>query len=357
MMSPATRKSLFVILIIAVVFAALYFFGAFNPSKHTDIPQTQTKSSPNTVEGIVLRSGRINSKILSTGTIVANEEIEIRSEIAGRITAINFSEGSSVKRGTLLIKINDADLRPDLKKLQLQENLSEREVKRCKQLFDGKLISQEEYDAVSNKLMTVRADIDRVNSDIAKTEIYAPFSGMIGLRSVSNGSYISSSTLIARLQQIDPIKIDFAVPEKFANSIAKGTPITFTITGSDELHTATVYATEPKIDPATRTLKVRALTNNPGGKLLPGAFAKVEITLKSINDALAIPTTSIVPQIDGQKVFVYRSGKAYSIPVETGIRSDSSVQIVNGLFLGDTVITTGLMQIRDKAPVNLKHIN
>ncbi|HEY6171460.1 MAG TPA: biotin/lipoyl-binding protein, partial [Candidatus Kapabacteria bacterium] len=164
MMSPATRKSLFVILILAAVFAALYFFGAFDPSKRTDIPQAQTKSSPNTVEGIVLRSGRIDSKILSTGTIVANEEIEIRSEIAGRITSINFTEGTSVKRGSLLIKINDADLRADLKKLQLQEDLAERDVKRSKQLFDGKLISQEEYDAVSNKLMTVRADIDRVNS-------------------------------------------------------------------------------------------------------------------------------------------------------------------------------------------------
>lgn len=356
-MSPTARKTLFVILILAAVVAALYFFGAFNPSKRADVPQVQTKAQANTVEGIVLRSGKIDSKILSTGTLVANEEIEIRSEIAGRITAINFSEGTSVKRGSLLVKINDADLRADLKKLQLQEDLAERDVKRSKQLFDGKLISQEEYDAVSNKLMTIRADIDRVNSDIAKTEIFAPFSGMIGLRSVSNGSYISSSTLIARLQQIDPIKIDFAVPEKFANSIAKGTPITFTITGSEEEHTATVYATEPKIDPATRTLKVRALTSNVGGKLLPGAFAKVEITLKSINDALAIPTTSIVPQIDGQKVFVYRSGKAFAIPVETGIRSDSSVQITSGLSLGDTVITTGLMQIRDKASVSMKKVN
>lgn len=204
--------------------------------------------------------------------------------------------------------------------------------------------------------MSVRADIDRVNSDIAKTEIYAPFSGMIGLRSVSNGSYISSSTLIARLQQIDPIKIDFAVPEKFANSIAKGSPITFTLTGSEEQYTATVYATEPKIDMATRTLKVRALTSNIGGKLLPGAFAKVEVTLTSIHDALAIPTTSIVPQIDGQKVFVYRSGKAFAIPVETGIRSDSSVQVIRGLSLGDTVITTGLMQIRDKATVSIKNV-
>ena len=356
-MSPATRKTLFVVMILGAVFAALYFFGAFDPSKRSDIPQAQTKSSPNTVEGLVLRSGKIDSKILSTGTVVANEEIEIRSEIAGRITSINFTEGSFIKRGALLIKINDADLRADLKKLQLQENLAEREVKRSKQLYDGKLISQEEYDAVSNKLMTVRADVDRVNSDIAKTEIYAPFSGMIGLRSVSNGSYISSSTLIARLQQIDPIKIDFAVPEKFANSIGKGTPITFTITGSEEPHTATVYATEPKIDMATRTLKVRALTSNIGSKLLPGAFAKVEITLKSIYDALAIPTTSIVPQIDGQKVFVYRSGKAFAIPVETGIRSDSSVQIISGLSLGDTVITTGLMQIRDKAPVSIKKVN
>lgn len=355
-MSPVTRKTLFVILILAAVFGSLYFFGAFNPSKRSDVSQTQTKSSPNTVEGVVLRSGRIDSKILSTGTVVANEEIEIRSEIAGRITAINFSEGSSIKRGTLLIKINDADLRADLKKLQLQEDLAERDAKRSKQLFDGKLISQEEYDAVSNKLMSVRADIDRVNSDIAKTEIYAPFSGMIGLRSVSNGSYISSSTLIARLQQIDPIKIDFAVPEKFANSIAKGSPITFTLTGSEEQYTATVYATEPKIDMATRTLKVRALTSNIGGKLLPGAFAKVEVTLTSIHDALAIPTTSIVPQIDGQKVFVYRSGKAFAIPVETGIRSDSSVQVIRGLSLGDTVITTGLMQIRDKATVSIKNV-
>lgn len=355
-MSPALRRSTYVAVLLAAVVLAAYFFGAFDPSKRSAAGPAKSASSLTSVEGVIAREARLDNKIFTTGTLVANEEIEIRSEIAGRITAINFSEGSTVKRGALLIKINDADLKADRKKLQLQEDLAEREEKRAKQLYDTKLISQEEYDAISNKLMTVRADIERINSDIAKTEIYAPFDGVIGLRSVSNGSYISSSTLIARLQQVDPMKIDLAVPEKYNTMVAKGTDITFTVSGSDVTYSGRVYAVEPKIDLATRTLKVRAVSDNKNRKLLPGAFAKVEITLESVVDAIAVPTTSIVPQIDGQRVFVYRGGKAVSVPVETGIRSDSSVQILSGVAVNDTIITTGLMQVRDKADVNLKRV-
>lgn len=303
------------------------------------------------VKAIAVQPALLAQTLHVTGSLLANEEVELQSEISGRIVSLHFTEGANVSKGSLLVKINDADLQATLKKLKVQEELALKEETRSRQLLDRKLLSVEEYDASINKLQTVRAEIEKTQSDLTKTELRAPFSGTVGLRYVSVGSTVSPTTLITRVQQMDPMKVEFAVPEKYSGSLRPGSPITFTVAGLDRTFKGTVYAVEPKIDAATRTLRLRAQASNPGRVLVPGAFAKVQLELGHVDNALSVPTGSIVPHIDGQKVYLYRDGVAISQNVTTGLRSDSSVQITEGLHPGDTVITSGILQLREGAKV------
>jgi len=193
-----------------------------------------------------------------------------------------------------------------------------------------------------------------VKTQISKTEIYAPFSGQIGLRQVSPGGFVSSETLVTRLQQLDPVKVDFAIPEKYREKIRTGTLIKFRVEGIDSAFTGRVYAIDPKIDPGTRNLSLRALCSNPNGLLVPGAFAKVEIVLDDLKDAMVIPSEAIIPQLNGEKVFICKEGKAKSRIIQTGLRTEREVQVIDGLNKGDTVIITGLLQLREDMPVKIR---
>ncbi len=303
---------------------------------------------------IVIHPRELENKILSTGSLIANEEVELRSEVPGRIVAINFDEGSHVNKGDLLLKIDDRELQAQLRKLQVEEKQAKDDLYRKEKLLEMKAVSQEEYDKSFNTLGIIQAQMDLVKIQISKTGIYAPFTGMIGLRQVSPGGFISSSTLVTRLQQLDPVKIDFSIPEKYRAKVGKGTLIKFRVDGTDSVFTGRVYAIDPKIDPGTRNLSVRALCPNRNGLLVPGSFAKVEIVLDHLKDAMVIPSEAIIPQMDGEKVFLCKEGKAKSRIILTGIRTEREVQVTNGLSKGDTVITTGLLQLREDIPVKTR---
>ena len=309
---------------------------------------------PITVGGMIIRQEVLENNILASGNIIANEEVELRSELPGRIVAINFDEGSHVNIGSLLMKIDDRELQAQLKKLQVDEKQARDDLFRKEKLLELKAVSQEEYDKAFNTLGITLAQAELIRTQISKTEIYAPFSGLIGLRQVSPGGFVSSSTLVARLQQTDPIKIDFAIPEKYRMKVQKGTRIKFLVEGNDSSFSGNVYAIEPKIDPATRNVSLRATCPNPNGILIPGSFAKVEIQLDNIRDALVIPSEAIIPMMNGEKVFVCRNGKASSRIIRTGIRTEREVQVTEGLTPGDTLIITGLLQLREDADVKIR---
>jgi membrane fusion protein (multidrug efflux system) len=303
------------------------------------------------VKALVMEPRELENKIFTTGTILANEEVEIRAEVAGRITAINFQEGTMVRKGELLVTINDSELQAELKKLQLDQKLAKDDVYRKEQLLQMKAVSQEELDIARSKLGVIGADIELTQSRLEKTRIYAPFNGLIGLRYVSQGGYISSSNLVTRIQQIDPIKIEFSIPEKYLTQIKTGQEIQFTITGNDSTFTGTIYAIEPRIDPSTRSFAARARCNNSGALLIPGAFAKISIILEKIQNALVLPSDALIPDIRGEKVFVSRNGKATSVFITTGIRTEREVQVTGGISFSDTVITSGLLNIREQMAI------
>ena len=224
------------------------------------------------------------------------------TEMPGKIIDIKFSEGSKVAEGDLLLKINDAELQAQLKKLQIQERLANANEAREKKLLEVNGISQMEYDGVLAQLNSTRADIEMIQAQIAKTEIRAPFSGTIGLKYVSEGSYVSQTNQIASLVQTDPLKIDFFVPEKYSSLVNVNDTLGFSIEGNEEHHTAKIMAIEPKVDMNTRTLQIRAITPNKAGKIFPGSFARIDLSLHGSGNSILIPTEAVIPILKGQKV-------------------------------------------------------
>ncbi|HXG39016.1 MAG TPA: efflux RND transporter periplasmic adaptor subunit [Bacteroidota bacterium] len=304
----------------------------------------------------VVRPDTLYEKIFTTGTLVANEEVELRSEVSGKIVKIYFQEGSRVSKGDLLVKINDAEMQAQLQRELSRKELAEKAEQRQRQLFERALISQEAYDAAKNELNSVNASIQLIKAQIDKTEIRAPFEGLIGLKYVSDGSYITPTTRIATLQDTHPIKIDFSIPEKYANVVRKNMSVIFKVQGLDRVYEGMVYAIEPKVEQATRTVLLRATSPNPNGELFPGSFAEVELILQRIDNALTIPSEALIPDIAGQRVFIARDGLAQTQRVQTGIRTATTVQITDGVKAGDSVITSGILQLRSGMPVQIAQV-
>jgi|WetSurMetagenome_2_1015567.scaffolds.fasta_scaffold90920_2 membrane fusion protein, multidrug efflux system len=309
------------------------------------------------VEVKVLQPELLLNTVFTTGSVMANEKIDLRPEVSGRVTGIFFEEGAIVPKGKLLLKINDSDLRAQLKRNEAQGKMLSDDEFRQKKLLEIKAISQEEYDVAYNQLMVNQADRQLLEAQIAKTEIVAPFTGKIGLRLVSPGSFLASNTIIASLQQLDPVKVEFDVPEKYSSYLKDGLEINFTVENIDSVFNGRVYAQESSIDQETRTLKVRALCQNQAGILKPGTFARINITLEKFADAIKIPSEAVITEITGSYVYKCLGGKANYVPIKTGIRTDNEIQVIQGLVAGDSLIVSGLLQLSNGANVNPKRVN
>ncbi len=311
---------------------------------------------PLAVEGHVVTPGPVQNRIITTGTLRANEAVDLTSEASGKVTRILFEEGSRVEAGQLLLTINDAELQAERQRLEHRLRLLEDRRRRQEQLLEEGGVSQEAYDETVNEVNVLQAELALVEARIEKTRVRAPFSGTIGLRYVSEGSYVSPQTRIATLQSIDPIKIDLSVPEKYSSRIRPGVPIVFGVRGADASYEGEVYAIEPQVDPDTRSLRLRAWAANGDGRLRPGAFADVTVLFETIEDALAVPAFAVLPELGGQRVFVVEDGRAQPRSVEIGVRTDSTVQITRGLAPQDTVIVSGIQQLRPELPVRVKSL-
>lgn len=308
------------------------------------------------VTALVVRPGAARNAVHATGTVRANEEVELRSEISARVVEIRFREGSRVGRGELLLKLDDSELQAQRLKVVSQVKLAEDKERRRRLLLEKQNISPEDYEVTLNELRAVQAELQLMDARIAKTEIRAPFDGVIGLRSVSSGAYVTPATQIATLQNIRSVKVDFSVPEKYAPAIRTGQRIEFRVAGSDRLHTGEIYAVEPKVDTGTRNILLRATAPNAEGAIAPGGFAEVDLVLEDFADALMIPTPSLVPDMEGQKVFVARNGVVEVRRITTGIRTESDVQVLTGLGAGDTLLTSGILQVVPGMPVRLAEV-
>lgn len=307
-----------------------------------------------TVDGSVVTMSSKDLSYAYTGSLLANEEIDIRPEISAKVTKVLFQEGTKVNKGQLLVKMFDADLQAQLKKSKLQIELKEKEFERKKELLKLNGISKEEYETSENGLNTLIAEQDLLNAQISKTELIAPFNGIVGLRMVSEGSFVTNTTVITSLQQIDPIKIEFSIPEKYKQYLKENMEIKFTIEGIVRVYSARIYALESKIDAETRSIRIRALAPNPDRSLFPGSFVSIKLNLFPDKESIFITARAIVPLIDGEQVFIVRNGKVVPVKVTTGIRTETEVEIMKGLQVNDTLIISGLLQVKEGMPVKAR---
>jgi len=357
-MNKRLKATITIILIVFI--AGIVFYPKYKPfvvkklMKQSSVqePLRQTQQKLNVV-GYLIVPTQMSELVNSTGTLRPDEEVDLSFETSGKIIKINFTEGTRVKKGDLLAKINDKPLQAQLQKLQAQLKMALAKEFREKSLLDRDAISQESYDQIQTDVQSIKADINLIRARISETELRAPFDGIIGLRYLSEGSYATSSTKIARLIKISPLKIEFSISEKYASEIKIGYPITFKIDGSNNKFEASVYAIDPKIDIETRTIVLRALYPNKDEELKSGRYAGITLELSKIENTVSIPTEALIPEMDGEKVFIYKNGKAQSVNVSTGLRTESNIQITEGLKFGDTLITTGIMQLRQNLSIIL----
>ncbi len=312
---------------------------------------------PTPAEAVILQPEYLSEVISVNGSTIANKEVMVSSEVAGKIKQILFTEGRRVAKGNPLVILDTDELVAQRQRLEVRKRLTATVAQRLKALYEQEGVSLQDYETAQAEADQVVAELDLLDVQIKKRTVRAPFTGRLGLKLVNEGSYISPGQSIVSLVSLDPIHLELAVPEKYNSALQIGSEIVFEMDGMDQPVPAKIIAREPSIDPATRTLPLKASARNPQERILPGAFAKVTVQLGESESSLMVPTEAIIPELGGKKVFRYKNGLAEAVSVETGIRKNKNIQVVSGLSTGDTILTTGVLQIQAGMPVTITNLN
>ncbi len=351
-----TLRILFIVLAVVGILAYLIVPKIFSGKEKQGEGRSSPQDQVTPVDVFVVKPGDIQNELLTVGTITPNEEVEVRSELPRKITGIHFKEGSFVPAGKLMFTLDNSDLLAQLRKLEIEEELMSKQAEREMQLLEKGLFTQDEYDIRLTNIEKIRADKEIVLISLDKTEITAPFSGIAGFRNVSKGSFVNNTVVLTTIKDIGRLKVDFSIPEKYIPQFSKGQQISFSVEGFDDEFTGTVTSFDPQLNENTRSLILRAIAANPGGKLLPGSFVKVKLKLERIPDAVMVPTESVIPQQEGNSIFVIQNSEAVSKKIEVGTRTEKEIMVIQGLSEGDSIITTNILRLRNKSkvrPVNV----
>ncbi len=342
-----------IILIISFILIFLIVQKLYKDSSKEDVSLSNKPNTALSVDGVVVKPINFAEKINVNGTLLADESVEIKSEINGKIVSINFLEGKPVSKGQLLVSIKSDDLKAQLKKAKEKLDFLAIIEKRQRTLLAKDGISQEDYDIALNDLNTQKAEVEYLTANLVKTEIKSPFSGIAGLRNVSVGSFLTTNNVVTSIYKVDNLKLEFSFPQKYYNQVKLGDKVTFTLPPNVDIYEATIYAISPEIDPMTRSVMVRASFQNIGNKIMPGSFAEVQLNFGGSESRIMIPTQALIPDLESEKVFLYKNGKAVPVKVKTGTRTISEIEIVEGLNIEDTVIVSGIIQLRPNMDVKI----
>lgn len=347
-------KQIIIALLVLLFGFLIYYRITANKKIAAQSQQKDGKKNPVGVKGIIAQYSAFNNDLSIAGTLDANEQAEIHSEVSGIIKSIGFQEGVIVQQGQVLLRIVDNDLQAQLNQAIAKEDLAQKTEIRNKTLLEKEVISKEEYDIVYANWQTAKAQTQLIKAQIAKTVVTAPFSGKVGLRNVSPGSYITPASVITKIVKSNPLKLTFSIPEKYASKIGLNSIVNFKVTGLNDNFKARIYAIEPEIDMTSRTIKIRALVQENNPKLTAGMFAEVTLAINVEEKSVLVPTEAIVPMEYGKKIFIVKQGKATEQKVETFNRTDKDAVILSGVKEGDTIIVSGVMSLKDKMPVKVK---
>jgi membrane fusion protein, multidrug efflux system len=351
------KKTVWIAVVFVIIAGLLIMIAYSKPSEKEQGKEKGKKERPQKkVSGFVVNPTTLIDEISVSGSLQAFESVDLKNEVAGRVVSINLPEGKFVKTGTLLVKLFDEDLQATLKKIQAQLAVQQEIFKRQSELLKVNGVSQNDYELTGLQINSLKADIEIEKALIRKTEVRAPFDGIIGLRSISVGAIVTPSTQLATIRTENKIKLDFYVPEKYGSEIKPGMKVKFSLSNSKKQYDATVFATERGIDNSTRNLKVRAQVNTLSKELLSGGFSSVNLRMSERKDALMVPSQALIPQDDKMLLVVARQGKAKFINVQTGLRKATFVEIKNVLQPGDTVVTSGILFVKDGAKLSFSNV-
>lgn len=361
------KRAQFAVIAILVVAGCLgggYWLGkSASPASTVQAPQgAATKPSPGgpgTPAGTVVEVARAKLTILpgtitAIGTLRSDESVSIRPEVSGRISEILFREGQAVEQGAVMVRLDASIQRAETQQAEANLALAKSRLDRARDLFSKNFISAQARDEAESNFKIAQAAFDLATARLTKLEIRAPFSGLVGLRQVSAGDYIKDGQDIANLEGIDPLKVDFRVPEIYLKKVSVNQNLQITLDAlPDVVFAGRVYAINPLVDAGGRAIVVRAIVKNTGHRLRPGMFARVRLLTDDKKETLTLPEQSIVPA--GDEFFVFRviDGRAVRTKVEIGQRTEGLVEIVNGLKPSETVVTAGQIKIRDGAAVKV----
>ncbi|HPO64307.1 MAG TPA: efflux RND transporter periplasmic adaptor subunit [Candidatus Kapabacteria bacterium] len=354
------KKHILILLISILAIATVLYFALVSGNDEAKGKNKNNKSFSNLVgnlEGLIVKTSALEENIEVSGTIIPYDETIIMSEVSGKIVNINLAEGKLVKKGTLLLKLFDEDLQAQLKMFEVQLEIAKNNEQRMKTLFNVKGTSQQEYDASLLQVSNLKAQIEILKVNIGKTEIKAPYDGMLGLKKISVGQYITPATQIVTIRAVNKLKIDFSIPERYGSKMIDGSKIIFTVSGNDKIFEASVIANESSIESDSRNLKVRAIISDKLDGLIPGAFAKVTVNLGNTDKALMIPTSAIIPEANTKKVFVVKNGIAKYVVIKTGVRRADAIEVLSGLNEGDTIIVSGILFVKPKSSIKFSKVS
>jgi membrane fusion protein (multidrug efflux system) len=303
------------------------------------------------VDGVIIKPATLKEELEITGSLAANQQVDIVSELTRKIIRVNVREGASVQQGQLLFELDNADLQAQLEKLRQQEKLAVLNEERLRDLITHEAVVQQDYDQAFTNLKVLQAQVAELQVTISKTRIKAPFGGQVGIVHVYPGAVVSVNTILTNIQDNSVVKLDFQVPEKYAQIITTGSEQRFTVASDTKQYTAKVIAREARLDQNTRTLLVRAISSNPGRVLLPGQSARLHLALHSSADALMVSSQALIPSSQGYSVYTVKNNIVQLSPVEIGQRSPYAVEVLHGLNNGDTVVTSNLLRLVPGAAV------
>jgi len=341
------------VLILAILLITKFMFFPAQKSGKEQTRNGGNKPQSQLSTVYIVKPKDLDNSTMVLGTVIPNEQAEIKSEIAGRIQKILFLEGQQVKKDQLLIKLADSEILAQLNKLQIQQKYAKDKLDRQQDLYKSNSISKESFEVFQNQLDLINADLEILKIQLEKTNIKAPFDGIAGFKNISTGTLVGINTILANITQISPVKIEFSLPSRYIGSISTKSTAEIIIENSSKKIKADISAINPLVDQATRTLTVRALYANKNNELQPGSLVKVKVNLEKVKNALMIPQQSVIPAIDGQKLFLLKKGKAKETKVILGLRTESEVQVIDGINAGDSVLTS-INQLKNGVPVKVK---
>ena len=334
----------------------IVILSLFSPACKSKTPPKRKSDDPIIVDVMVASLQKIDNTVEASGTVIANESVDLHPEVSGRLTYLNIPEGKYISKGTVLARVNSADLQAQYEKSKVQLDLQQKTEERLKKLLAVNGINQSDYDAALNAVNSTKADMDYTQTLIDKTIIRAPFDGTLGLRQVSSGAYVTPSSVLVTLQQLGKLKVDFTIPEEYSNLIKVGGLVDVEVGGSNETRQkARIIAIEPQVNNETRNLSVRALLDGKNSN--PGAFVKVYVGAEGSGKlAVMVPTNAIIPNDINNQMVLVKNGKSEFVNISSGARLANNVEITKGVNNGDTVVVTGVLFVRPNGFVKIRSV-